>query len=165
MPGDLAVLAGPDALGRSLIVGPGQAAPAPWADAPRDVVDQRTLVDPTEVVAELQARWSARERFVVELSVDLPDGPTEVEPAEPWTLAPDHTFLVDQLAHLVRANAVDLRDPGAPSFAPRSRALARGPRRRRPPTSPCPTAGTPGATAGRWTSSWPARSARRWSRC
>ena len=87
---------------------------------------RRTLVDPAEVVAELQARWSARERFVVELSVDLAEGPTEVEPSEPWTLAPDHTFLVDQLAHLVRVNAVDLRDPGAPSFAPRSRALARG---------------------------------------
>ena len=126
VPGDLGVLAGPDALGRSLIVGPGQEAPAPWADAPRHLVDQRTLVDPAEVIADLQARWSARERFVIELSVDLAEGPTEVEPSEPWTLAPDHTFLVDQLAHLVRVNAVDLRDPGAPSFAPRSRALARG---------------------------------------
>jgi len=124
--GDLAVLAGPEALGRSLIVGPGQVAPVPWADAPRVILDAGSLVDPTGVVAELHPRWSARERFVVELAADLPEEPTEVESAEPWTLAPDHTFLVDQLVHLVRANAVDLRDPAAPSFDPRSRALALG---------------------------------------
>ena len=124
--GDLAVLAGPDALGRSLIVGPGQVAPAPWTDGPRVVVDPQALVDPTDVVAELQPLWSGRARFVVELAADLPEGPTEREAAEPWTLAPDHTFLVDQLVHLVRTNGVDLRDPSAPTFAPRSRALARG---------------------------------------
>ncbi len=124
--GELAVLAGPDALGRSLIVRPGQEAPGPWAAAPRLVIDEQVLADPGDIVAELQPRWSARTRFVVELGIDLPPAPTQVELAEPWTLAPDHTFLVDRLAHLVGANAVDLRDPTAPTFGPRSRALALG---------------------------------------
>ena len=79
--GDLEVLAGPDALGRSLIVGPGQAAPAPWTDGPRVVVDLRALVDPTDVVAELQPLWSGRVRFVVEVAAGPPGGPAEVEAA------------------------------------------------------------------------------------
>ena len=130
----------------------------------RVVVDPQALVDPTDVVAELQPLWSGRARFVVELAADLPEGPTEREAAEPWTLAPDHTFLVDQLVHLVRTDGVDLRDPSAPTFAPRSRALARG--------------ATPSATAdvtlpdGRdaWCDGGPLdvelarHSARRWSR-
>jgi DNA helicase-2/ATP-dependent DNA helicase PcrA len=125
-PGDLVVLAGPDELGRSLVVGPGQIAPAPWGDAPRIVVDAAALATADLVMAQLQPWWGERRRYVVELAVDVPTGPTEREDTEPWRLVPSFTFLLDQLAHLVWANAVDLRDPGAPTFAPRSHALAAG---------------------------------------
>jgi len=124
--GDLAVLAGPEALGRGLVVAPGAVAPAPWADAPRVVVDQRVLADPAEVVDRLHRAWLARERVVVELGADLPDPVTEVEDAEPWTLDPSFSFLVDRLVHLVTANTVDARAPEAPAFGPRSLALAAG---------------------------------------
>ena len=124
--GDLAVLAGPDELGRALVVGPGQAAPAPWADAPRFVVDAAAVATPGELVGRLQPRWVKRRRYVVELDVDLPTGPTERDDTEPWRLNPSFTFPLDQLVHLVWANAVDLRDPAAPSFGPRSMALSAG---------------------------------------
>jgi DNA helicase-2/ATP-dependent DNA helicase PcrA len=121
--GDLAVLAGPEALGRGLVVGPGAPAPAPWTDAPRVVVDASAVAE--EAVAELTRHWVARRRHVVELAVDLPTGPVETESAEPWSLAADFGFALDQLAHLVVANAVDLRD-GEATFRPRSLALAAG---------------------------------------
>ena len=124
--GDLTVLAGREALGRSLVVGSAQVAPTPWADVPRVVVGPHVLVDPAEVVNQLQGLWSARQRFVVELQVDLPLGCHEAERTEPWRLDPSFTFLIDRLAHLVRSNAVDLRDPTTPSFGPRSMALAAG---------------------------------------
>ena len=123
--GDLDVLAGPDALGRGLVVAPGAAAPAPWQDAPRLVVDERTVAG--AALAELTGWWTSRERFVVELALALPDRPIQVEDAEPWALGADFTFALDQLAHLVLANSVDLRS-GEATFPPRSTALAHGAR-------------------------------------
>ena len=124
--GDLAVLAGPEELGRALVVGPGQAAPAPWADAPRFVVDAAAVATPDQLVGRLLPRWVKRRRYVVELAVDLPTGPTERDDTEPWRLKPSFAFPLDQLVHLVWANAVDLRDASAPTFGPRSMALSAG---------------------------------------
>ncbi len=120
--GDLAVLAGPDCLGRSVVVAPGQDVPPPWTDAPRVVVDEEADVE--ELVERLDAAWRGRERVVIELGVDLPEEPTGIETAEPWTLEPSFTFPLDRLSHLVRANAVDARDE--PTFLPRSQAIAAG---------------------------------------
>ena len=124
--GDLAVLAGPEELGRALVVGPGQAAPVPWADAPRFVVDGAAVATPDQLVGRLLPRWVKRRRYVVELAVDLPTGPTERDDTEPWRLKPSFAFPLDQLVHLVWANAVDLRDASAPTFGPRSMALSAG---------------------------------------
>ncbi|HYF45112.1 MAG TPA: ATP-dependent helicase, partial [Acidimicrobiales bacterium] len=121
--GDLAVLAGPDELGRALVVGPGGPSPEPWTDAPRLTVDDSTVAD--EAVAQLTGWWTSRRRFVVELGLDLPDRPVETEEAEPWSLEADFSFDLDRLTHLVLSNAVDLRD-GEPTFRPRSLALAAG---------------------------------------
>ena len=124
--GDLAVLAGPDELGRALVVGPGQAAPPPWADAPRFVVDAAAVATADQLIGRLLPRWVKRRRYVVELAVDLPTGPTERDDTEPWRLKPSFAFPLDQLVHLVWANAVDLRDASAPTFGPRSMALSAG---------------------------------------
>jgi DNA helicase-2/ATP-dependent DNA helicase PcrA len=117
----LEALVGPDALGRSVIVGPGQAAPPPWADCPRVTVTAR----PTDaVVDELHDAWSGRRRLVIEV-VDEPD-PTPVLDVRWWELSPDVEIGHERLAHLVFANAVDAREPGALRFAPLAQALAAG---------------------------------------
>ena len=126
MAGDLAVLAGPEELGRALVVGPGQAAPPPWADAPRFVVDAAAVATADQLIGQLLPRWVKRRRYVVELAVDLPTGPTERDDTEPWRLKPSFAFPLDQLVHLVWANAVDLRDASVPTFGPRSMALSAG---------------------------------------
>lgn len=123
--GDLAVLAGPDALGRSVLVAPGQAAPPPWEGAARVVVDAAQAT-PTGLLEQLESAWLQRRRTVIEVVADPRDGPLREERTEPWRLDADFEFTHERLAHLVHANAVDLRDPDRPSFGPRSQALAAG---------------------------------------
>ena len=77
-------LAGPDALGRNLVVRPGDTAPAPWADAPRVVVQ-----DPDDPLAtdDLRAARAQRRRVVIELDCELPP-PDPVLAIDYWHLSP-----------------------------------------------------------------------------
>ena len=115
--------AGPDCLGRGVLVSPGQPAPAPWARASRLAV--RTDAPDAEAGRRLRAAWSNRERLVIEVDGPLP-------PAEPtlqrqwWELAPGLTLPDEVWHHLLTANTVDARAPGGWSFAPRDQALALG---------------------------------------
>lgn len=115
------VLAGPDALGRSVVVGPGQEPPAPWARCPRLTV---TIPPTAAMLDQLQDAWSHRRRLVIEV-VDEPD-PSPVLDVRWWELSPDVEIGHERLAHLVFANAVDVRDPDALRFAPLAQALAAG---------------------------------------
>ncbi|MEM7140894.1 MAG: ATP-dependent DNA helicase UvrD2 [Actinomycetota bacterium] len=113
-------LAGPSALGRNVVVAPGQSAPEPWADAPRVVVDGGP-----DAVAKLRAARTSRERVVIELAIDL-------APADPalrvdyWHLAPDTDLEGEVERHLVLGQSVDARDPAAPRIAAVSAAVAAG---------------------------------------
>ncbi len=117
---------GPPELGRTLVVAPGQDVPAPWADAPRFVVDDDTHADPTPLVERLQAHWSGRRPYVVELAAPLDRHPDEVDEREPWRLDPAFTFPLAQLAHLVWSNALDLRRPDQPRLDAARGAVAAG---------------------------------------
>lgn len=102
--------AGPDRLGRSVLVEPGQPAPEPWAQAPRVTVDSAALADAETLLDRLQQAWTDRERLVIELAADLPDDPPATGPL--WVLGPDFELTGERLRHLVFANSVDAR-PGA----------------------------------------------------
>lgn len=98
---------GPDALGRHVIVTPGAPAPPPWQASRRIDV---AAVAPAAAVAALRAASAARERLVLELA----DGAEAawrpgIERREPFELGPRFAFVVDELAELVFANAVDHR--------------------------------------------------------
>lgn len=107
--------AGPDELGRGVILRSDQDVPEPWVDAP--VVELPAAFDKglARAVADLQVAWSTRQRIVVRLAEDsVIDGQLasggEVMTVEPWTMAPTFTFARDQLAFLLSANLVDGRD-------------------------------------------------------
>lgn len=102
--------AGPDRLGRSVLVEPGQPAPEPWARAPWVTVDSAALADAESLLDRLQRAWTGRERLVIELAADLPDNPPATGPL--WELGPDFELTGERLRHLVFANSVDAR-PGA----------------------------------------------------
>ena len=109
-PSGAARWAGPDRLGRSVLIEPGQPAPEPWAKAPRVTVDFTALADTESLVDRLQRAWTRRERLVIELAAELPDDPPATGPL--WRLGPDFELTGERLRHLVFANSVDAR-PGA----------------------------------------------------
>ena len=116
---------GPAALGRSVLVGVGQAVPEMWGDCRRVTVHTGAF-DP-EVGRELRRAWIERTPLVIELDGGLP----EAEPvlrAQWWELKPGLTMSAEVLRHLLTANAVDWRDPEGPRFELRERALALGAR-------------------------------------
>jgi ATP-dependent DNA helicase UvrD/PcrA len=105
--------AGPDALGRNLVVRPGQAAPAPWHGAERVRIDAGAVAQ----VPWLLDRWHARERTVFEVADDVEAVPGA--PVEGPVWAHDPTLLVEPelVRHVVWANSVDGRAPGSPRWS------------------------------------------------
>jgi DNA helicase-2/ATP-dependent DNA helicase PcrA len=113
-------LAGPARLARNLLVLPDQSAPAPWADAPRIVVD-----DTPDALTKLREARRLRQRVVIELAVDLP-APDPVLAVDYWHLAPETELEGETIRHLVLGHTVDARDPAAPTIAEVSAAVAAG---------------------------------------
>lgn len=116
-----AVRRGPPGLGRDVVVHPGGAAPPEWEACRRVTVDRAALAAPDALVATLQA--AVTESLVIEVADDALAGigapgspPDEVDRSEQHTLGPGHTFLLDELHHLVWSNAIDARDPASPRW-------------------------------------------------
>ncbi len=102
--------AGPDALGRGLVVGPGGEVPAGWERVARVRVDEAVLADPGPALAVLHPAWAARRRVVVELAVEageLREPERERRPA--YELEPSFEFRGERLHFLVWANNYDGR--------------------------------------------------------
>ena len=118
--------AGPDALGRGIVLPAGAEVPAAWAGAAVVAIDADRL-DPG-AVATVVEHWSARRRFVVELAGDLDAAVAHaaIEERHPWELEPGFTFEAERLAHLLREHAVDARAAGGARFGPAERAVALG---------------------------------------
>ena len=117
--------AGPDCLGRSVLVTPGQPTPGPWEAWPRVRVETASP-DPA-TGRRLRSAWHQRERLVIEVVGPLPGARPALE--KPWwELGPGLTLPDEVWHHLLTANAVDARDPGRLRFAPRERALDAGAR-------------------------------------
>jgi DNA helicase-2/ATP-dependent DNA helicase PcrA len=119
-------LQAPAALGRSLVVERGGSVPDAWSDAPRFVVDPGELATSGALIDRLHELWATRRPYVIEMAPDAALDAEEVEEREPWQLDPSFSFPAERLDHLVTANAVDLRDPDQPRFAPLTAAVAAG---------------------------------------
>ncbi|MBK9178655.1 MAG: ATP-dependent DNA helicase UvrD2 [Acidimicrobiales bacterium] len=104
--------AGPEALGRGLVVGAGASPGGPWSGAERVVIDEAVLTSPAEVLATVEAAWVGRRRLVVELRVPFEAPPDEVDRRPPFAVPPSFAFPLERLHHLVWSNAVDGREPG-----------------------------------------------------
>jgi DNA helicase-2/ATP-dependent DNA helicase PcrA len=105
------------ALGRSVVVRPGQAAPAAWDGCERVRVDQ---VDASTADA-VGGAWRARRQLVIELppglGLDHPDEPPSesITGLQPWEWAFDLDLVGERLHHAVWANSFDGRY-GEPRF-------------------------------------------------
>ncbi len=115
-------LAGPEDLGRNLVVNPGQDAPEPWAECERIVVDGQP-----GVLGRLRALRTARTRAVVELGIDLGDEPPVLDVSY-WHLSPNTDLEGEALQHLVFDHSVDAREPDRPTIRAVSLAVSAGAR-------------------------------------
>ena len=115
--------AGPDCLGRSVLVSPGQRPPGPWERCLRVPV---SIGSPDAAAGrQLRSAWHGRERLVIEVDGPLPAAEPALE--QPWwEWGPGLTLTDEVWNHLLTANAVDARDPDRLRFAPRERALEAG---------------------------------------
>ena len=118
------VLAGPEVLGRNVVVGPGQVAPDPWSGAERLVLDDRTEL--ATILDVLRERAHRRARTVLELHLDLDGALDAVEERPPYSLGPGFSFDLEALHHLVWSNSIDARDPARPVWPWRDAALTLG---------------------------------------
>jgi DNA helicase-2/ATP-dependent DNA helicase PcrA len=112
-----AQLAGPDLLGRGLLLAPGGDVPEPWTDAEHIVIDDAAVADPTGAIERLRACWRARRRFVVEVAADgFAELADVTERRALHRLGPRFTLAGEELHHLATANSVDGR--GTPAVWP-----------------------------------------------
>ena len=114
-------LAGPETLGRNLIIEPGADVPAPWAAAPRLQVNGAD----SRSIDELRRSRIERRRVVIELAGPLPPADPVLDVAY-WHLAPDTDLPGEALRHLVSSHAVDARTPHAPTVHAIDLAVAAG---------------------------------------
>ncbi|MFN0027046.1 MAG: ATP-dependent helicase [Acidimicrobiales bacterium] len=136
LPRDPAAWAGPEGLGRGLVITPGATVPAPWQDAPVVRLNP-TLLDLAEdgSLADLTRWWAQRRRFVVEwdqpsvtvANLHAPLLPVpETDEREPWQVGVAFEFAADRLGALLNDHAVDARDPNAARYRPAETAVAIG---------------------------------------
>ena len=101
----------PIALGRSVVVGPGDTTPGEWSSCERVRV---TTVD-RATADELGAAWRERRSVTIELTPGLGLDDPEVPPAEavtgrqPWEWPVDLDLVGERLHHAVWANSIDAR--------------------------------------------------------
>jgi len=118
------LLAGPHALGRSVLVRPDTDVPTEWSDCDEVAASEASDLD---VVERLHRAWRERERLVIRWSGPLPDSAVVVN--EPfYKLDPGYEIPGERLLFAATANAVNLLD-GAPeraSFWPLSVAVGLG---------------------------------------
>ena len=102
---------GPAALGRNVLVQPGEPAPPAWADAPRVVVHATV-----QCVQELRDLARQRQGAVLEVGSEVLPEVLEGAVADeaPHELGPRFSLLRDDLRHLVMSNSIDLRNGGWP---------------------------------------------------
>ena len=113
-------LAGPEALGRNLVVNPGQDAPEPWAECERIVFDGKP-----GAIDHLRALRKTRTRAVIELRIDLSDEPPVLDVSY-WYLSPNTDLEGESEQHLVFEHSVDAREPAKPTIRAVSRAVNAG---------------------------------------
>ncbi len=107
-------IAGPDELGRNLVVDAANAVVATaWTDARRYRIASQILTDSSafaELLATLRQAAISRERLVFELDEQF-ELPAVSERREPYLLGPMFSFDVDELSALIWSNSVDARVP------------------------------------------------------
>ena len=116
------------ALGRNVVVRPGQAAPDGWADIPRWPVGPTQTASPSQLLTELRTLADDCIPRIFEIDDEhvaaLAELPVNTAPMH--EIGPRFTFALSELHHLVWSNSVDARDPDQPVWHLAEAAVALG---------------------------------------
>jgi DNA helicase-2/ATP-dependent DNA helicase PcrA len=108
-------LAGPSALGRSVLLAPGVDAPTPWANSERISLNDISIVSSTTLRV-------VRRAFLKRLPIVYEIDPTMQEPSggtdqrEVWDIEPNTDLVAEATWRLACSNAVDARDVSHPTW-------------------------------------------------
>ncbi len=117
-------LAGPLALGRSLLVISGGSLPAPWSGSERIAVS-RSQLDDAGFLRRVRGAYLERRRVVYELDADLTQPELASFEGEVFDAPIDHDFVAEDTWELMTRNSVDAR-PGTPSWPLAEQAVRAG---------------------------------------
>ncbi len=120
--------AGPDMLGRHLLIDPGGDITEPWAGCDRLVIDETTLSAPARALDRLRRAHHSATRLVIELGAAFDREPMLMTEAAPYELGPTFQFELEELHHLIWVNTVDARDRERSVWLALDRAVAAGAR-------------------------------------
>jgi DNA helicase-2/ATP-dependent DNA helicase PcrA len=125
-PRDLDSLAGPPALGRSLLISPGGAIPDAWRHCDRITVSE-ILLESTEFLEKVRTSYLSRTPIVFEVPIDLKAPEPGIRNDDVWAVGIRQEFVPEAIWQLITRNAVDVRS-GDPSWPLSERALELGAR-------------------------------------
>ena len=116
------------ALGRNIVVRPGQRAPGGWEAAARHPVELADVRSPTDLIIRLRRMADDRSACVFEMddTIDALLAQPQTNHAEIHEVGPRFTFELSALHHLLWSNSVDGRDPDHPTWQPANTAIGLG---------------------------------------
>ena len=126
--GDAARWAGPDALGRHLVLLDEVDVPLPWRACEVVVVDHEVLAAPASTVTRLRSAHHQRQRMVIVMRAAFQRPPAQTDARPLHEVGARGELLLDELHHLVWSNSVVLGAEGARwAWAERAMALGASP--------------------------------------
>ena len=116
------------ALGRNIVVRPGQPVPEGWDPAQRHLVEPADVKSPTELIARLRRMADDRTACVFEVddSIDAMLDQPQTNQSEIHEVGARFTFELSALRHLLWSNSVDGRDPDHLTWQPTEAAIGLG---------------------------------------
>lgn len=112
-----ALVPGPRALGRSIVLASGDPVPAPWAGMAEISVTHADLVQRSGSVDRLHREWARRRPLIIRLLVDAADLRRPATWTQPlWRLSPRFDPWTDRLLFLVWNNSYDGRAGRSPRW-------------------------------------------------
>jgi DNA helicase-2/ATP-dependent DNA helicase PcrA len=118
-------LAGPSALGRSLLIPADAEIPLPWHGCPQLTVSVSSLAD-ASLQAQVREAFLGRVRMIYRGERALEPPLDERVEGDVWSRAVDFEIASEVTWAMLTANTVDARDPGEPHWAWAERAVAAG---------------------------------------
>jgi DNA helicase-2/ATP-dependent DNA helicase PcrA len=118
-------LAGPAALGRSVLITTGAEVPPPWRDCPRIALTDTTLASPTTLV-DVRRAFLTRTPVVYEMDERITKPRPGVDVREVWEVGATFDFVSEAVWRLATLNAMDARTGSSPTWPHARRAASAG---------------------------------------